>query len=90
MSAGGALNLPTSPIASSPKDLQSASPAVSMAVAGMAGGRVPALPDLTLPGPPTAPGALLPPHMAAAGMIDPRMLYSALVCVSKFGYDVCW
>lgn len=78
MSAGGALNLPTSPLGSSPKDLHNGNPAVSLA-ASMTGGRVPALPDLTLPGPP-APGGLLPPHMAAAGMIDPRMLYSALVC----------
>lgn len=78
MSAAGGLNLPTSPTAGSPKD----NPSVSMAMAGMAGGRMPivSLADLSpMAGHPAAmAGSFLPPHMAA-GMIDPRMIYSALV-----------
>lgn len=81
MSAAGGLALPTPSIVSSPKD---GSP-TGMTAAGLAGARVPGLPhDLSIAtGHPGAGAAYLHPQFAniPPGMVDPRLLYSALVSV---------
>lgn len=75
MSAAGSLSFPTTPSATSPKDLSVPAPGP---IPGLAG-RAPGLPDLS-------GGAgghpFLPAQFAAmAGMADPRLLYSALVSI---------
>lgn len=85
MSAAGGLGLPTPSNASSPKDIPNMSPTSIASLAGVP--RVPSMPnDLSIATgqPPAAP--YLPPQLPGnmgPGMIDPRILYSALVSVTR-------